>query len=58
MRASDACTGSDILESAISEIAIEGVGTFEIAEVEIAQAVAIEITRSQSGAVEKILVGL
>src|SRR5690606_4482609 len=47
----------DVLEAPVSEVAVERVGRIEAAEVEIAESVAIDVTRGDAGPVEEDLVG-
>src|SRR3989442_5492796 len=47
--ASNTSARSDIFELAVSEIAVECVGAIQIAEVQIAQSIAIEITGGDPG---------
>ena len=49
---------SDIFKLAISEVAVERVGTFEIAEIKVAKTVSIEIPGCDARPVEKVLVRL
>ena len=49
---------SDIFKLAISEVAVERVGTFEIAEIKVAETVSIEIPGCDARPVEKVLVRL
>jgi hypothetical protein len=51
VRAVHSRPGSDILESKSAQIPVKGIGTFQATEIEVAQAVAVDITGGDSRAV-------
>lgn len=54
--ASDPCAGGHIFEAPVAEIAIECVGIFQPAKIDVAQIISIHVTQSEAGAVEANLV--
>jgi hypothetical protein len=54
--AGDTGGGGDVFESAVTEVSVEGVIGFEAAEIEIRQAIAIDISGGDAGAIEEVAI--